>query len=72
MSNLIQVSSATGSVGTLAMADLVFVVKITDELKALKSICKPAVWILGFIKEEQFIKFIFMNLTVIDKCHQHS
>lgn len=37
--------------GTLAMAYLVFVVKITDELKALKSIFKPAVWILELLKK---------------------
>jgi len=39
------------ALGTLAMAYLVFVVKITDELKALKSIFKPAVWILELLKK---------------------
>lgn len=71
--------------GTLAMAYLVFVVKITDELKALKSIFKPAVWILELLKKilkvlksqllfSHFFHFLpsFVDLTIIDNYHYHN
>lgn len=73
------------ALGTLAMAYLVFVVKITDELKALKSIFKPAVWILELLKKIKKVLKIqllfahsfhflpsFMDRTVINKYYYHN
>lgn len=73
------------ALGTLAMAYLVFVVKITDELKALKSIFKPAVWILELLKKIKKVLKIqllfahsfhflpsFIDRTVINKYYYHN